>query len=96
MALDLDPEGLLGMALDHLAPLLPIQDRNVIRRDDAIARLEPGALRRAAGTVFELLRARAARLRAAAELAAAEGDRRRAELDAWLLVSSLERAGASR
>jgi outer membrane protein TolC len=72
----------------HRDATLPAADRLVAARELA--------LRRAAGTVFELLRARAARLRAAAELAAAEGDRRRAELDAWLLVSSLERAGASR
>jgi hypothetical protein len=67
---------------------LPAADRLVAARELA--------LRHAAGTVFELLRARAARLRAVAELSAAEGDRRRAELDAWLLVSSLQRAGSSR
>ena len=54
------------------------------------------SLRAGTGTVFEVLRARAARLRTAADAAAATGERRRAELDAWLLVSSLQRAGAGR
>jgi len=67
---------------------LPAADRLVAARELA--------LRQGTGTVFDLLRARAARLRAAAEATAAEGERRRAELDAWLLVSSLERAGATR
>jgi outer membrane protein TolC len=67
---------------------LPAADRLVAARE--------AALRAGTGTVFEVLRARAARLRAAAETAVAEGERRRAELDAWLLVSSLQRAGAAR
>lgn len=65
---------------------LPAAERLVAAREEA--------LRRGVGTVFEALRARVERLRGRTELCLAEGQRRGAELDAWLLLASLQ--GAAR
>lgn len=67
---------------------VPAAERLTVAREEA--------LRRGAGTAFEVLRARSARLRARAELTAAEGRRREAELDAWLLLSALPRGAEAR
>jgi len=68
--------------------VLPSAEQLVVARERA--------LRQGTGTVIELLRARAARLHAAAEAVTAEGLRRRAEFDVWLLLSSLQRMVAPR
>jgi len=68
----------------------------VVPAAEALVVAREEALRRGPGTVFDLLRARSARLRARAALAAAEGRRRAAELDAWLLLAALPRGEEGR
>jgi outer membrane protein TolC len=64
--------------------LLPAAERLVLSREQT--------LRQGVGTVFDLLRARSMRLHAQSDLITREGARLRAELDAWMLISSLQRA----
>jgi outer membrane protein TolC len=69
---------------------------SVVPAAEALVVAREEALRRGPGTVFDLLRARSARLRARASRVAAEGRRRAAELDAWLLLAALPRGEEGR
>jgi hypothetical protein len=61
---------------------LPAAERLVHAREEA--------LRRGAGTVFDVLRARSARIHTRVAHSLAEGRRTEAELDAWLLLAALD------
>lgn len=89
----------LALALhevEHTRAMEALLRDSTVPAAERLARAREEALQRGAGTVFEVLRARSARLRARAELTAAEGRRREAELDAWLLLAALPRATEER